>query len=120
MIIGSANTPEEVMKYYRRLSLSKCSLNLIEIPKECSSYTFSDVFEYCVGKQQIPIAVYKRHTEDLTIVNTIQQEGKVDDGMGVRGEEKNQKKSYMWLHPPKNIELSVFDELFVLCEKNEK
>jgi len=51
MIIGSANTPEEVMKYYRRLSLSKCSLNLIEIPKECSSYTFSDVFEYCVGKQ---------------------------------------------------------------------
>jgi hypothetical protein len=26
----------------------------------------------------------------------------------------------MWLHPPRNIELSVYDELFVLCEKNEK
>lgn len=25
----------------------------------------------------------------------------------------------MWLHPPRNIELSIYDELFVLCEKNE-
>lgn len=33
MIMGSANTPESVMKYYRQLSLSKCSLNLIEIPR---------------------------------------------------------------------------------------
>ena len=53
-------------------------------------------------------------------MNTMQQEGKADDGMGSRGEEKNQKKSYMWLHPPQNIELSVYDELFVLCERNEK
>jgi len=31
--MGSANTPESVMKYYRQLSLSKSSLNLIEIPR---------------------------------------------------------------------------------------
>jgi len=30
------------------------------------------------------------------------------------------KKQYVWLHPPKKIELSIFDELFVLSEKNEK
>lgn len=40
MIMGSANTPMSVMKYYRRLSLSKCSLNLIEIPKKCTSMVF--------------------------------------------------------------------------------
>jgi len=48
MIMGSANTPEDIMKYYQRLSLSKCSLNLIEIPKNCQSNTFGDIFEYCV------------------------------------------------------------------------
>ena len=26
----------------------------------------------------------------------------------------------MWLHPPRRIELSISDELFVLCEKSEK
>ena len=71
MIIGSANTSKEIMKCYRRLSLSKCSLNLIEIPKECTSYQFSDVFEYCVNRQQIPIAIYKRHTEDTTLGNML-------------------------------------------------
>ena len=40
--------------------------------------------------------------------------------MGGRGEEKAQKKSYMWLHPPRGIELSIYDEPFVLCEKNDK
>jgi len=64
MIIGGANTPESIMKHYRSLNLSKCSLNLIEIPKDCTSMQFSDVFEYCVNRHQIPIAVYKRHTEE--------------------------------------------------------
>lgn len=71
----------------------------------------------------IPIAVYKHHTED--IINYRNAGGKYNqkdakDGMGGRGEEKSQRKSYMWLHPPKLIELSIQDELFVLCEKNEK
>ena len=37
MIIGGANTPESIMSLYGRLNLSKCSLNLIEIPKDCTS-----------------------------------------------------------------------------------
>lgn len=124
MIMGSANTSECVMKYYRRLSLSKCSLNLIEIPKNCTSMVFSEIFEFCVNRQQIPIAVYKRHSEDASTVPQLNfNQGAIEnkvDGMGSRGEEKAQKKSYMWLHPPRGIELSIYDELFVLCEKNDK
>jgi hypothetical protein len=61
MIMGSANTSQEVMKHYRRLSLSMCSLNLIEIPKNCTSMVFSDIFEYCVKfDNMIPIAIYKK------------------------------------------------------------
>ena len=124
MIMGSANTSEQVMKYYRRLSLSKCSLNLIEIPKNCTSMVFSEIFEFCVNRQQIPIAVYKRHSEDASSVPQLNfNQGAIEnkvDGMGSRGEEKAQKKSYMWLHPPRGIELSIYDELFVLCEKNDK
>ena len=82
---------------------------------------FSDVFEYCVNRQQIPIAVYKRHTEDANPIPQMNaEEGKVDGGMGGKSEEKSLKKSYMWLHPPRNIELSIYDELFVLCEKSER
>ena len=81
MIMGSANTPESIMKFYRRLSLSKCSLNLIEIPKKCSSLVFSDIFEYCVKfNNMIPIAVYKRHED----TNTGQQ-----SAVGGRAEEKS-------------------------------
>jgi hypothetical protein len=129
MIMGSANTPESVMKYYRRLSLSKCSLNLIEIPKLCTSMVFSDIFEYCVKyHNMIPIAVYKRHSDETpgsTLkANTGQPENQDAQGgnrhIGGRNDEKIQRKSYMWLHPPPKIELSFYDELFVLCEKNDK
>ena len=63
----------------------------------------------------IPIGVYKRHQEDSS-----QQEDKNDDFGPGRNDDKNLKKQYVWLHPPKKIELSIFDELFVLSEKNEK
>lgn len=63
----------------------------------------------------IPIGVYKRHQEDSS-----QQDDKNDDFGPGRNDEKNLKKQYVWLHPPKKIELSIFDELFVLSEKNEK
>lgn len=120
MIIGAANTPESIMKHYRRLNLSKCSLNLIEIPKDCTSMQFSDVFEYCVNRHQIPIAVYKRHTEEKDPIQLgNNKEEDQDQGLGVKNEEKSQKKSYMWLHPPRNIELNIYDELFVLCENSE-
>ena len=42
------------------------------------------------------------------------------EALGGRSEEKTQRKSYVWLHPPKKIELNIYDQLFVLCEKNEK
>ena len=29
------------------------------------------------------------------------------------------RKPFMWLHPPKNIELTIHDELFVLSDKNQ-
>jgi hypothetical protein len=121
MIMGSANTPETVMKYYRRLNLSKCSLNLIEIPKKCTSMVFQDIYEYCVRfNNMIPIAVYKKHNDESGSESKFEPTKDGKEGMGVRGEEKTQRKSYMWLHPPKLIELSIVDELFVLCEKNEK
>ena len=64
MIMGSANTPEAIMKHYRRLNLSKCSLALISIPKSCSSMNFQDVFESCVKfNNMIPIGVYRKHSE---------------------------------------------------------
>lgn len=33
-------------------------------------------------------------------------------------QQRSGRKPYVWIHPPKDLELSVDDELFVLCEKN--
>ena len=35
-------------------------------------------------------------------------------------DDRNSKKPYVWLHPPKDTELSIHDELFVLCDRNPK
>jgi len=125
MIMGQANTPPEIMNWYRYLNLSICSLNLIPIPDSCTAVHFIDVFEYCVThKNMIPIAIYRRHTDDISAGTSMnqQQDSKTNStGIGVaRGEEKTQKKSYVWLHPPKKIEVGLQDQLFVLCEKTEK
>lgn len=48
-----------------------------------------------------------------------QQENK-SEALGGRSDEKTQRKSYVWMHPPKKIELNIYDQLFVLCENNEK
>ena len=124
--MGSANTPENVMKYYHRLSLSKCSLNLIEIPKQCTSNVFSDIYEYCVKQEGIiPIAIYKRHTDEQSgsaqkFTGNDGQANKDSAGGVKQDDTKTPKKSYVWLHPPKKIVLNLYDELFVLCEKSEK
>ena len=74
-----------------------------------------DVFENCVKfHNMIPIGVYKRHDQYSST-----NDNKNDD-FGGQGDEKNQKKQYVWLHPPKAIELSIFDMLFVLSEKSDK
>ena len=89
---------------------------MVEIPKNLNSQQWGEVFENCVKFHgMIPIGVYKRHQEDAS-----QQDDKNDDFGPARNDEKNLKKQYVWLHPPKKIELSIFDELFVLSEKNEK
>ena len=122
IIMGPANTPEAVMKYYKQLSLSKCSLNLVEIPRGVPM-VFQDIFEHCVKNKMIPIGVYKRQ-EEHTTSNSMkfgngQQENKTE-AIGGRSEEKTLRKSYVWMHPPKKIELNNYDQLFVLCENNEK
>ena len=65
LIMGSANTPRSIMQFHHMMNLSKCSLNLVNIPKQCTSMYFSDIFEFCVKSKpcKIPIAVYKRHTD---------------------------------------------------------
>jgi hypothetical protein len=122
MILGSANTPESIMKYYRQLSLSKSSLNLIECPKGVPM-VFQDIFEHCVKNNMIPIGVYKRHDEQSTAANLKNLGTRLEnktEALGGRGDEKTQRKSYVWLHPPKKIELNIHDQIFVLCEKSEK
>ena len=107
MIMGPANTPESIMKYYRQLSLSKCSLNLIEIPRGIPM-VFQEIYEHCVKNGMIPIGVYKRHEESSQLPGTTQTEAKME-ALGGRSEEKTQRKSYVWLHPPKKIELNIYD-----------
>lgn len=31
-------------------------------------------------------------------------------------QQRSNRKPYVWIHPPKDLELSVHDELFVLCD----
>jgi hypothetical protein len=72
----------------------------------------------------IPIGVYKRHDEQTTS-QAMHKFGKKEgdnqaEGLSARGEEKTQRKSYVWLHPPKKIELNIYDQIFVLGEKSLK
>lgn len=60
----------------------------------------------------IPIAVYKRYIDDNFNGIIPNSNGNMDK------EEKSNKKPYVWLHPPKMLELTIHDELFVLCDKN--
>jgi hypothetical protein len=64
-------------------------------------------------KDIIPIAVYKRSFDDTS--DRL-------NGFGGQGEshskDKNNRKPYVWLHPPRDAEISPNDELFVLCDKN--
>ena len=63
-IMGSANTPANILKIYQQLNLSMCSINTVEIPKSCTSYVFWNVFEHCLKHyNMILIGVYKRHDD---------------------------------------------------------
>jgi hypothetical protein len=119
MVMGSANTSPAIMHFYRLLNLSKCSLSLIKIPTTCNSMYFSDIFEFCVKSKphsMIPIAVYKRHEEK----SDGKDRGRIQGPKQESGDaQRSQRKSYVWLHPPRRIELTPLDELFVLTENSE-
>lgn len=63
-IMGSANTPSNILKIYQQLNLSMCSINTVEIPKSCTSYIFWNVFEHCLKHyNMVVIGVYKKHDD---------------------------------------------------------
>jgi potassium large conductance calcium-activated channel subfamily M alpha protein 1 len=109
-IMGSASTSAEVYKLYQKMNLAMCSLNIMEVPKGCQDMTYASVFEFCVKRNQVPIGVFRRHNDDEFAQSTGTEH---QDNPG-------KSKPHVWLHPPKNLELSVHDELFILCEKNPK
>lgn len=95
-----------------------CSLNLVEIPKKCTSYAFQNIFEHCVKNYgMVPLGVYKRHQDEGKVV----REG--EDNLSSKERSslgENARKPFMWLHPPPKLELTIHDELFVLSKKNPK
>jgi len=78
------------------------SLNLIEVPANCEDMTFESIFEFCIRRNQVLIGIYRRDIDNNFQNNDQESSGK--------------SKPYVWTHPPKNIQLTVHDELFVLCE----
>ena len=60
----------------------------------------------------IPIGVYKRTTDELVLIPGESPSDGKDD--------RNSRKPYVWLSPPKSLKLSLHDELFVLCDINPK
>ena len=144
-IMGSANTPSDVLKIYQQLNLSMCSINTVEIPKACTSYVFWNVFEHCLRHyNMIVLGVYKRREDQTRLLgeelwaadkskstqgsSSSQKRGSssatgatnaADDSTGgAKGYNSQPGKPYVWLYPPKNIELSPNDELFVLSDRN--
>ena len=96
-----------------------CSLNLVEIPKKCTSYAFQNIFEHCVKNYgMVPLGVYKRHMDEGPILNQEQEVRGKENQKANPGE--SSRKPFMWLHPPPKLELTIHDELFVLSEKNPK
>jgi len=113
-----------------------CSINTVEIPKTCTSYVFWNVFEHCLKYYNMTVlGVYKRPEESTGSLgeelwgssdsrskaakqskpsNYAPQE---NESMGSGGSGSS-RKPFVWLHPPKNIELSPNDELFVLSDRN--
>jgi len=112
LIMGSANTPLPIKHINKQLNLDQCQLHLTGIPEKVTNYAFKAIYEHCVKHHNmIPIAVYKRHFED---------QGVPGGPEGHKEDKSSSRKPYVWLHPPKEVELSPHDELFVLADKNPK
>lgn len=67
----------------------------------------------------VVIAVYKRQNESATQINQAEIFNEDQEANKKKEEQqKNSRKPYVWMHPPKDLELNVHDELFVLCDYN--
>jgi len=67
----------------------------------------------------VVIAVYKREVESATQINHAEIFNEDQEANKKKEEQqKNSRKPYVWIHPPKDLELNVYDELFVLCDYN--
>ena len=142
-IMGNSNTPSNILKIYQQLNLSMCSINTVEIPKACTSLIFWNVFEHCLKHyNMIVLGVYKRHKkQDQSFGKGLWNDSKNakskpkngnKQGGNAQSESENQNdkdgkgygssqpdsKPYVWIHPPKNIDLHPSDELFVLSDRN--
>ena len=144
MILGNSFVPQEITNVYEQLNLNMCSLNLVEIPHGCTSMTFKAIFEFCVRNcKMVPIGVYKQidQEQEEARIDTKQEQNKIpehkrevnpgqkykeqpdEEQKKTDSDQKNNladedeshfNKQYVWLHPPKNIELGKNDNLFVL------
>ena len=119
-----------------------CSINTVEIPKSCTSYIFCNVFEHCLKHyNMVVLGVYKRPDdstgplgEELWGSESTRHKTKSTSSTQQKAPQKAQAeqdipgnsrpssrdpvKPFVWLHPPKNIELLQNDELFVLSDRN--
>jgi len=69
LIMGSANTSEQLAKIYKQFNLSQCSLTLVPVP-DIKKLSFENLFEYFVKvHNMIPIGVYKLLR--MSLLNTL-------------------------------------------------
>ena len=79
--------------------------------------TFQDIFESCVKlNNMIPIGVYIKHDQ----IKLTARKSRMLREPETRSKHSRENPKYVWMHPPKKILLNVYDELFVLSEKNDK
>ena len=84
-IMGSANTPQLLLKLYKQFNLSQSALHLVPTP-QIGNMQFANIFEYLLKDyNMITIGIYRKH-------NVVD-----DDTPGYAA------KSYVWLHPPRDI-----------------
>ena len=62
------------------------------------------------------LGVYKRHQEEGGVLANSEDRKKEQN----QDTDEEQKKPFMWLHPPPKLELNYKDELFVLAPGNPK
>jgi hypothetical protein len=72
--------------------------------------------------KMVVIAVYKRHNFDEEGHHDINMNNNANHETNKQKEEQVRisRKPYVWIHPPKDLELNAHDELFVLCDSDPR